>query len=125
MKTYYAEDFREDMLELSDNRIEWDIANYAEGKPINEVHYDYLINEMVMLFKDHYKGNYPYLCGRSCRHVCVKDTPYNRRNYRYMVNVVDKMQWLIVYILTKNEIAWTNHLQIMPKWLADATKHLL
>lgn len=118
IKTYYSEDFREEMLELSDNRLDWDIA-HALTKDVDEyfdVHVQHVCDHFCDLFEEHYP-TLVYRLGRSGRHVCVKNTAANRRRYQHMVKAVDAMQKMIVFYVTDNKSWYTTHSMNVPTWL--------
>ena len=122
-KIYYSEEFRQDMLELSDNRLWWDIANHnIQGKNVTESFVDCLCMEYGDIFKEHYHTNVCF-CGRSGRHVCVDDTTANRRNYAHMVETVDTMQKLIVWHVLGRDMDYFNtYIKNVPAWLKRLKK---
>ena len=85
MKLYYSEDYRNEMIELSDKHVLWNINNYDEEEYVNIVLA--MQNEFCKIYKAHV-----YLCGRSGRHVCVSNTPENRRRVYNMTRTVERMQ---------------------------------
>ena len=86
-KQYYSEEFRQNMLEVSDRRMLWEIHsdNFSEEEYYCECNYTRII------LSQHYHTEISF-CGRSGRHVCVRDTPTNRRNYRHIVKAVKREQ---------------------------------
>ena len=116
---YWSEDFRREMLELSDNHIMWDINRHnVNEREISEFEFFDTCNTMIAAFEEHYHCRV-YRLGRSGRHVCVEDTPTNRRLYWAMKTAVEKMQWLVVYMLTADERVWNDWLQVMPRWIGE------
>lgn len=122
-KTYYSEDFRKDMLELSDNRLWWDIANHnKDDKYIFEEHVDSLCIIYENIFKEHYHTP-AWFCGRSGRHICADDTPTNRRNYAHMVKTVEIMQKLIVWrVIGKDMDYFNTYIKNVPAWIKKAER---
>ncbi len=125
IKTYSSEDFRKDMLELSDNRLWWDIANHNKtDKDISEERVDFFCHIYIDIFKEHYHTT-PYRCGRSGRHICVDDTPANRRNYIHMVKAVEIMQKLIVWRVIGYDMDYFNtYVKNVPAWVKKAEREL-
>lgn len=122
IKYYYSDEFRKDMIELSDNRIWWDINKYNYDKnDIADSFMDWVCGKFAEIFNAHYHTQVRF-CGRSGRHVCVDDTAANRRNYAYMCDAVDMMQRLVVYNATRNEEYFNTHVTALPRWLAKACK---
>lgn len=121
--TYYSEEFRKDMLELSDNHLWWDIANHNKAnKNILEVHIDSLCIIYANIFKEHYHTT-AWFCGRSGRHICVDDTPTNRRNYAHMVKAVEIMQKLIVWRVIGHDMDYFNtYIKNVPAWVKKGEK---
>lgn len=85
MKLYYSEEFRNEMIELSDKHVLWNINNYEEEE------YSRVVCDMQKEFHKIYKAHV-YLCGRSGRHVCVSNIPENRRRVYNMARTVERMQ---------------------------------
>lgn len=90
--TYYAEDARQTMLELSDERVLWKV-NIADN--IQECEYYIECSNSLANLSKHYHTKFGGF-GRSGRHICVPDTPANRRNYRHMVKAVEREQERII-----------------------------
>ena len=123
-KTYFSEEFREEMLELSDNHIWWDINRlWTREIDTSELELMFYTEKLGKVFEEHYHTPV-YLCGRSGRHVCVENTPVNRRNYKYMARTIDIMQQLIVKAMTAENDYWQTHLIGQPKWLWYATRNI-
>lgn len=64
-------------LELHDRRIFWEV----ESINVNEYELTMIIMSYVHQLQDSYKDLQVYCLGRSGRHVCIEDTPINRRRY--------------------------------------------
>ena len=87
---YYSDGLRKDVLQLSDDHIMWKFQN-----DINPNEYYMIIDYYAEIFEKIF--NTPlYYCGRSGRHVCVDDTPRNRRMYGKMIEWVENAQREIV-----------------------------
>lgn len=73
----YTHDQAVPLLELSDNHTWWEIDN-------PEVSW-YIFDDFVAMYLNEVERKYKdleiILAGRSGRHVCIKDTPVNRRRY--------------------------------------------
>lgn len=90
-KIYYAEEVLEELLEVSDRHMLWS-ANVDEE---TEWLYDNECRDSIARLSAHYHT--PIGCyGRSGRHVCIPDTPANRRNYRHIVKAVRREQDRII-----------------------------
>ena len=83
---YYADEMRDNMLELSDRHMLWEVHNN-----FNEGEYYALCDQAIEKLSQHYHTEFGRY-GRSGRHVCVPDTPMNRRHYSYMVAAVKREQ---------------------------------
>lgn len=90
--TYYAEDARQTMLELSDKRVLWETDITDE---IQKWEYYVECRKTLAELSKHYHTKFGGF-GRSGRHICVPDTPANRRNYRHMVKAVEREQKRII-----------------------------
>lgn len=104
MKKYYSEEYRREMLELSDRHIDWDFGHAI--KPTSDedmvgVRYEISKRMYTDDFENHYHVKLRF-CGRSGRHVCVEETAENRRRYAVMCDAVELMQKLIVLAATNN-----------------------
>lgn len=88
MKQYSSEDYRDELIELSDEHILW-YVQFAKS----ETDEDYcaelraLAKEFQLLY-----GTDLIFVGRSGRHVCVENTPANRCNICRMQKTVYRMQ---------------------------------
>lgn len=122
-KTYYSEELNQQVLELSDNRLWWDIANHNKAnEDVLEAYVDNLCILYKNIFKEHYHTT-AWFCGRSGRHICVDDTPTNRRNYAHMVKTVDTMQKLIVWHVIGQDMDYFNtYIKNVPAWLKKAER---
>ena len=85
MKLYYSEEYRKEVIELSNRHILWEI-----NMP-NDEEYSRVILAMQQEFLKIYKAHV-YLFGRSGRHVCVSNIPENRRRVYNMSRTVERMQ---------------------------------
>lgn len=77
--TYYSEELRENVLELTDRRVMWDITD--------NMLYEASVRHEINEFEKKY-GTPLFCCGRSGRHICVKDTQENRNRYGEMRDYV-------------------------------------
>ena len=86
-KLYYSEENYQEMLEVSDRHMLWkvDLEKHSEDK------YDIACREALTKLSKHYHTELD-CCGRSGRHICIPDTPANRRNYRHIVAAVEREQ---------------------------------
>ena len=95
IKTYYSEDLRKDMLELSDDRVLWKLtAGFDEDTwwmLVESERRRFMVNFGVPV----------YTVGRSGRHVCVDDNHENRKFYNRMVKYVEDTQRAMIE-------AWNN-----------------
>lgn len=73
----YTHDQRVPLLELSDNHTWWEIDNPKVDWEIFDDFVTMYLNEVERKYKNLTIGLY----GRSGRHVCIEDTPINRRRY--------------------------------------------
>lgn len=120
---YYSEGLNQQVLELSDRHVWWDITTYnVHDNDITESFLEWICNKFAAIFKEHYHTEV-YFCGRSGRHVCVEDTAVNRRNYPYMCKAVEIMQRLIIFNTTRNEDYFKQNINgKVPKWMKFACK---
>lgn len=88
MELYYSDEYRDELIELSDEHLLW-YAKISEHHGIE--YYNMLVNELCKDFKDIY-GTALLIAGRSGRHVCVRNTPDNRRQLMNMQRTVWRMQ---------------------------------
>lgn len=81
------------LIELSDRRILWEVkSDYTEDDLA------YIADWACFDFKIIY-GVEVYCEGRSARHICVDDTPQNRRAYANMKRTVRRLQNKIIAYL--------------------------
>lgn len=98
-KFYYGED-GEHYLELHDSHTLWDIN--CESFDCDE--YEFIVSQAIKTMEEKHKNLKVYLLGRSGRHVCVEDSPVNRRRYQSLVNTAIKQeQWVIDWFNNKNK----------------------
>lgn len=90
-KLYYSEDDYQEMLEVSDRPMLW----YINCETAEKKGYYTECNAALRKLSEHYHTEVG-CCGRSGRHVCVPDTPANRRNYRHIVAAVKREQDRII-----------------------------
>lgn len=88
IKVYYSEEFRKEMLELSDDRILWNVR--MNDEPDYEL-WSVLVKNEIRKFMTQF-GIPVYVLGRSGRHVCVEDSKSNRDWYRRMRDYVNDAQ---------------------------------
>jgi hypothetical protein len=79
--------FYEGYLQLHDNHTICSI-----NKPFSYNDYADMICCARLDMQDHFKGLKVYYLGRSDRHVCVEDTPVNRRRYHVLVEYAKKKE---------------------------------
>lgn len=90
---FYHEYHGDRYLELHDHHTIW-----AINKPFNESDYEEEVSICLWNLEQHFKNLKVYALGRSGRHICVDDTPVNRRRYKHLVTYAEKLeQWLINY----------------------------
>ena len=123
IKKYYAEEHRSEMLQLSDNHIDWDFGHAVY--PYKECDIDKLQARYYMaqrLYKFEFECHYHvtiFCCGRSGRHVCVKDNAENRRRYNLMTDAVAVMQKLIVCAAVGRVYGGK-----LPRWLVKPSREI-
>lgn len=88
MKLYFSEDYRDELIELSDEHILW-YVQYANGE--TDEHYNAEVRILAQEFQRLY-GTELILAGRYGRHICVENTPVNRCNLCRMQKTVYRMQ---------------------------------
>ena len=130
IKKYYSEEMRSEMLQLSDNHIDWDFGYAVERVCGNDADKTERANERylnaVRLYSECFEYHYHvrvHLCGRSGRHVCVKDNAENRRRYSLMCGVVALMQKMIVAVAVGEPIN-PDLFEPLPKWVMRVHKEL-
>ena len=89
MTFYYSDSYRENLIELSDKHILWYVKFLNDG----EYNHDYMLmcRQLALEFEEIYGTDLIY-AGRSGRHVCVRNTSYNRRLLMNMQRTVRRMQ---------------------------------
>lgn len=80
-------EFYDGYLELHDNHTLWHI-----NKDISINDYADQVTLRRMQMEEHFKDLEIYLLGRTGRHVCVEDTPVNRRRYACLVEYADRLE---------------------------------
>ena len=90
---FYHEWHGDRYLELHNHHTIWKI-----NKPFDEWDYALEVDLCLWDMEQHFKDLKVYALGRSGRHICVEDTPINRRRYKHLVAYAEKLeQWLINY----------------------------
>lgn len=80
----YTHDQKVPLLELSDNHTWWEINN----PKVNGDMFNVYVSIYLYRVERKYRNLEIILAGRSGRHVCIKDTPVNRRRYWAVRNTV-------------------------------------
>ena len=88
IKVYYSEEFRKEMLELSDDRILWNVRMNDDS---DYESWDVLVKNEIRKFMTQF-GVPVYVLGKTGRHVCVEDSKSNRDWYRRMRDYVNDAQ---------------------------------
>lgn len=90
---YYSEELHENLIQLSDERLLWKVIPAEKDCVYNELNeeWSFLIARESLLFYKKFNTHF-ILCGRSDRHVCVKDTMKNRRLYNKMTKYIEEHQ---------------------------------
>lgn len=83
--------FYDGYLELHDHHTLWDI-----DKEFYYEDYENAVHLACIEMEHHYKDLTVYLLGRSGRHVCVEDTPTNRRRYQQLIEYAKKSEKEII-----------------------------
>ena len=97
---FYKEWNGEKYLELHDNHTMWNI-----NKDFHWEDYENAVHLACIEMERRYKDLTIYLLGRSGRHVCVEDTPTNRRRYQRLIECAKKLeQEIIDYFNNKYEM---------------------
>lgn len=89
MKFYI--DNNKQYLELHDHHTIWSI-----NKEFGCNAYSDAICCARMDMESYFKDLKVYYLGRSGRHVCVEDTPVNRRRYQVLVEYAEKMEQKVI-----------------------------
>ena len=93
---YYSEGYGKAYIQLSDEHTLWKVHTLdkqisdKEAEQWDAFYYD-LVREACKKFEEK-SGVEVLLLGRSGRHVCVADTPQNRRRYRSLCNLQMKLE---------------------------------
>lgn len=97
---FYREYNGKTYLELHDNHTMWNINKNFPWEV-----YEYQVRWACYEMEKHYKDLEIFLLGRSGRHVCVEDTPINRRRYQQLIEYATKLeQEIIDYFNNKYEL---------------------
>lgn len=78
-------------LQLHDRRIWWDIENPILASVDGEIFTQQIIDEYINKLEQHYKNLTVYCLGRSGRHVCIENTPINRKRYLAVQKYANKL----------------------------------
>lgn len=97
---YYSEGgYGSEYIQLSDNHTLWQIDGLENATSEDYTDFDDLYELLVDQACDKFKektGVEIYCLGRSGRHICVEDTPQNRRRYRSLCNAQSKLEnWVV------------------------------
>lgn len=97
---FYHEWRGHNYLQLHDHHTLWDIN--CENLDWDE--YEFIVSQAIRAMEEKHKNLKVYLLGRSGRHVCVEDTPVNRRRYQSLVNTaMEQEQWVIDWFNNKDK----------------------
>ena len=83
--------FYDGYLELHDHHTIWSI-----NKEFSYNDYADMICCARLDMQEHFKDLKVYYLGRSGRHVCVDDTPVNRRRYQVLVEYAKKAEQSVI-----------------------------
>lgn len=75
------------LLELHDNHTLWQI-----NKAFWSMDYESKVEDAIWNMEHHFKNLEIFIRGRSGRHICVEDTPINRRRYNHLVTYAEKLE---------------------------------
>jgi hypothetical protein len=78
-------------LELHDNHTLWKI-----DRAFNFDDYEYEVSRAIFAMENRYKDLEVFQFGRSGRHICVPDTPTNRRRYKALVQYAEQLEQMII-----------------------------
>lgn len=84
---FYREWQGDRYLQLHDNHTIWKI-----DKDFKWDDYEYEVEIALLRMSTRYKDLTIYQLGRSGRHICVEDTPINRRRYKNLVAYAEKLE---------------------------------
>lgn len=124
IKKYYSEEFRREMLELSDRHIDWDFGAALPNSKIDAAQAEHRYTMAKTMYTEDFENHYHvkvWFCGRSGRHVCVEDTAENRRKYAVMSNAVELMQKLIVGVAVDNYYTLFGFM-CLPQWISRVNR---
>ena len=88
---YYSEELHENLIQLSDERLLWKVIPAENDCIYLNEEWSFLIAREATLFYKKFNTHF-ILCGRSDRHVCVKDTVKNRKLYDKMIKYIEERQ---------------------------------
>lgn len=97
---YYQDGYGPTYIQLSDNPTVWEldpkgVEMDGENEDFANYYYWDLVNSACKQFEQK-SGVEVYLLGRSGRHVCVEDNAQNRRRYRSLCNLQQKLEkWVV------------------------------
>lgn len=78
-------------LELHDHHTVWKI-----NKDFNWDDYNLEVHLYRLNMEQHFKDLTVYILGRSGRHICVEDTPINRRRYKCLVAYAENLEKILI-----------------------------
>lgn len=78
-------------LELHDHHTLWDIE-----KPIDKEEYNFIVQYAIDILEKRYKSLTVYCEGRSGRHICIDDTPTNRRRFKCVQAYAKKLEKAVI-----------------------------
>jgi hypothetical protein len=101
---FYHEWHGDQYLELHANHTVWKI-----NKEFSWDDYNAEVDICILNMQYHFKDLTVYQLGRSGRHICVEDTPINRRRYKHLVAYAEKLEQELVnyfnnfYVMNEEE----------------------
>lgn len=78
-------------LELHDNHTLWQIDRVFDFDD-----YEREVSIAIFAMENRYKDLEVFQLGRSGRHICVLDTPTNRRRYKALVKYAEQLEQVII-----------------------------
>jgi len=76
------------LLELSDRHTLWNVEVKEENcQNFDEIYYEYIVSKFLKPIEEKYNIEI-FSEGRSGRHICIKNTPENRKLYYRLVGVL-------------------------------------
>ena len=78
-------------LELHDHHTLWKI-----NKVFDFDEYDHEVLKAIFAMESRYKDLKVFQFGRSGRHICVPDTPINRRRYKALVQYAEQLEQMVI-----------------------------